>query len=36
MGSGGILGGCSKEQLSEAIQKNSLSANKFKLIKRYR
>ena len=36
MGTGGILGGCSKEQLSEAIQNNGLSSHKFKLIKRYR
>ena len=36
IGAGGILGGCSKEQLSEAIQSNKLSIDKFKLIKRYR
>lgn len=36
MGSNGILGGCSKEQLSEAIQSNGLSPYKFKLIKRYK
>lgn len=36
MGAGGILGGCSKEQLSEAIQNNGLSIHKFKLIKKYR
>jgi len=34
--SGGILGGCSKEQLSEAITNNSLNAGSFKLLKRYR
>ena len=36
MASGGILGGCSKEQLSEAIRKNSLKSIYFKLVKRYR
>ncbi len=36
MASGGILGGCSKEQLSEAISKNSLTTNSFKLLKKYR
>ena len=36
MASGGILGGCSKEQLSEAIQENSLTNMNFKLLKRYR
>ena len=36
LASGGIVGGCSKEQLSEAIRKNNLSSSYFKLIKRYR
>ena len=36
MASGGILGGCSKEQLSEAIRKNSLKSIHFKLVKRYK
>ena len=34
--SGGILGGCSKEQLSEAVSKNKLTAKSFKLLKKYR
>jgi hypothetical protein len=33
--SGGIVGGCSKEQLSEAIIKNTLNIASFKQIKRY-
>ena len=36
MASGGILGGCSKEQLSEVMRKNGLKSLYFKLIKRYR
>lgn len=36
MASGGILGGCSKEQLSEAMSENGLKAIYFKLLKRYR
>jgi len=31
----GIVGGCAKEQLSEAIQNNNLKGRSFKLIKRY-
>ena len=34
--SGGILGGCSKEQLSEVIRENGLKSIYFKLVKRYR
>lgn len=36
MASGGILGGCSKEQLSEAISTNKLTVKSFKLLKKYR
>jgi len=36
MASGGILGGCSKEQLSEAISENALNSTLFKLLKKYR
>ena len=36
MASGGILGGCSKEQLSEAISINGLVGTSFKLLKKYR
>ena len=36
LASGGIVGGCSKEQLSEAIRENSLKSVNFKLVKRYR
>ena len=32
---GGIVGGCSKEQLSEAIHRNGLDVKSFKLVKRY-
>ena len=34
--SGGILGGCSKEQLSEVVAENGLSAGLFVLVKRYK
>jgi len=34
--SGGILGGCSKEQLSEVMRENGLKSIYFKLVKRYR
>lgn len=33
---GGIIGGCSKEQLSEAIQNNALQVSSFRLIKSYK
>jgi len=33
--SGGIVGGCSKEQLSEAISKNALNISAFRQVKRY-
>ncbi len=33
--SGGIVGGCAKEQLSEAFQKNQLNIKTLKLIKLY-
>ncbi len=36
MASGGILGGCSKEQLSEVILKNHLNIKHLKLVKKYR
>ena len=36
MASGGILGGCSKEQLSEVMAENGLTAGLFVLVKRYR
>ena len=36
LASGGIVGGCSKEQLSEAVQNNRLQASSFQLVKRYR
>ena len=36
MASGGILGGCSREQLSEVMRENGLKSIYFKLIKRYR
>ena len=36
LASGGIVGGCSKEQLSEAIRENSLKSIFFKLLKKYR
>lgn len=35
LASGGIVGGCSKEQLSEVIRKNQLTPSQFRLIKRY-
>jgi len=35
LASGGIVGGCSKEQLSEAIVKNNLDYHAFKLRKKY-
>ena len=36
LASGGIVGGCSKEQLSEAMQNNKLQVSSFKLIKIYK
>jgi len=36
MASGGILGGCSKEQLSEVMRENGLKSLYFKLVKMYR
>jgi len=36
LASGGIVGGCSKEQLSEALQNNQLQVSSFQLIKRYK
>ena len=36
LASGGIVGGCSKEQLSEAVQKNRLQPSSFERIKRYK
>ena len=35
LASGGIVGGCSKEQLSEALQNNKLQASSLRLLKRY-
>jgi len=36
LASGGIVGGCSKAQLSEAIAKNSLNYKTFTLLKKYK
>ena len=35
LAAGGIVGGCSKEQLSEALEVNGLKSMNFKLIKKY-
>jgi len=35
LAAGGIVGGCGKEQLSEAFQKNKLNLKKLKLLKLY-
>ena len=35
LAAGGIVGGCSKEQLSEAVQNNDLEPDEFDLVERY-